>query len=205
VAIERPRARAADGSGEVELATYRHFAERDALTDVVLERLLAGVSTRRLDTDGVKHALGLWDGSTENVTVATTVMPCACSEHGPRSRRIPAASHGGSTNPQHGRIRLRRSAHQAQCRTGDWPCLSTAAPDDCRAHTVLDASECSIHEALRASLRWSQRPVVMARIPATIRGSQRILRSSEGARSCHRRQRSLVSYANEHSRRTLRD
>ena len=32
---------------EVELATYAHFAERDPLTDVVLERMLAGVSTRR--------------------------------------------------------------------------------------------------------------------------------------------------------------
>jgi putative transposase len=143
VPIERPRARAADGSGEVELGTYRHFAERDALTDVVLERMLVGVSTRRyartgepvgadiddverstsksavsrefvsrtrenlidlmsrplgdlrlavlmldgielkgrccvvalgIDGDGVKHPLGLWDGSTENSTVATTLL-----------------------------------------------------------------------------------------------------------------------------------
>ena len=36
VAVERPRARAIDGSGEVELRTYRHFAERDPLTAVVL-------------------------------------------------------------------------------------------------------------------------------------------------------------------------
>src|SRR5215216_3009951 len=143
VPVERPRARAVDGSGEVELQTYRHFAGRDALTDVVLERMLAGVSTRRyaragepvgdgiedverstsrsavsrefvsrtrenlialmsrplgdlrlavlmldgvelkgrccvvalgIDTDGVKQALGLWDGSTENSTVATTLL-----------------------------------------------------------------------------------------------------------------------------------
>jgi putative transposase len=143
VPVERPRARAVDGSGEVELQAYRHFAERDALTDVVLERMLAGVSTRRyartadpvgddiedverstsksavsrefvsrtrenlialmsrplgdlrlavlmldgvelkgrccvvalgIDTDGVKHPLGLWDGSTENATVATTLL-----------------------------------------------------------------------------------------------------------------------------------
>jgi putative transposase len=143
VPVDRPRARAVDGSGEVELRTYRHFAERDPLTDVVLERMLAGVSTRRyrrtgepvgaeidelarstsksavsrefvsrtrehlidlmsrplgdlrlavlmldgielkgrccvvalgIDTDGVKHPLGLWDGSTENATVATTLL-----------------------------------------------------------------------------------------------------------------------------------
>jgi putative transposase len=143
VPVERPRARAVDGAGEVELRTYRHFAERDALADVVLERMLAGVSTRRyartgepvgedieeverstsksavsrefvsrtrenlialmsrplvdlrlavlmldgielkgrccvvalgIDTDGIKHPLGLWDGSTENATVATTLL-----------------------------------------------------------------------------------------------------------------------------------
>jgi putative transposase len=47
VPVQRPRARAADGSGELALETYEHFADRDALTAVVLERMLAGVSTRR--------------------------------------------------------------------------------------------------------------------------------------------------------------
>jgi putative transposase len=143
VPVRRPRARTADGSEEVELQTYRHFAARDQLADVMLERMLAGVSTRRyartgepvgadvddaarstsrsavsrefvsrtrehlialmsrplddlrlavlmldgidlkgrccivalgIDTDGVKHPLGLWDGSTENATVATTLL-----------------------------------------------------------------------------------------------------------------------------------
>jgi len=35
-----------DGSGEVTLGTYAH-ADRDPLTEVVLEQMLAGVSTRR--------------------------------------------------------------------------------------------------------------------------------------------------------------
>jgi transposase-like protein len=47
VAVERPRVRAVDGSGEVALGTYAHFADRDPLTRVVLEQMLAGVSTRR--------------------------------------------------------------------------------------------------------------------------------------------------------------
>jgi putative transposase len=47
VAVERPRVRTADGSAEVGLKTYRHFADRDALSRVVLERMLCGVSTRR--------------------------------------------------------------------------------------------------------------------------------------------------------------
>jgi putative transposase len=143
VPVGRPRARSADGEREVELGTYAHFASRDPLADVMLERMLAGVSTRRyartgepvgseidaisrstsksavsrefvsrtrehlidlmsrpladlrlavvmldgidlkgrccvvalgIDTDGVKHPLGLWDGSTENATVATTLL-----------------------------------------------------------------------------------------------------------------------------------
>jgi transposase-like protein len=47
VPVQRPRARSADSTEEVPLATYAHFADRDALTGVVLERMLAGVSTRR--------------------------------------------------------------------------------------------------------------------------------------------------------------
>jgi putative transposase len=143
VPVSRPRARGADGESEVELGTYAHFASRDPLADVMLERMLAGVSTRHyaqtgepvgseidaisrsqsksavsrefvartrehlidlmsrplddlrlavvmldgidlkgrccvvalgIDTDGVKHPLGLWDGSTENATVATTLL-----------------------------------------------------------------------------------------------------------------------------------
>ena len=143
VPVSRPRARTVDGEREVELDTYAHFAARDQLADVMLERMLAGVSTRRyartgepvgsdiddvarstsksavsrefvsrtrenlldlvsrplgdlrlavvmldgielkgrccvvclgIDTDGVKHPLGLWDGSTENATVATTLL-----------------------------------------------------------------------------------------------------------------------------------
>jgi hypothetical protein len=42
VAVKRPRARSVDGNEEVPLATYAHFADRDALSGVVLERMLAG-------------------------------------------------------------------------------------------------------------------------------------------------------------------
>src|SRR6266480_7496815 len=47
VGVERPRVRSADGASEVRLATYDYFADRDPLTRSVLERMLAGVSTRR--------------------------------------------------------------------------------------------------------------------------------------------------------------
>jgi len=143
VAVERPRVRSANGRSEVPLQTYAHFADRDPLTAVVLERMLAGVSTRRyrrtqerlgaeleqgarstsksavsrafvertrealgelmarrlddvrlavmmldgielkgrtnivalgITTGGVKIPLGLWEGSTENATVATALL-----------------------------------------------------------------------------------------------------------------------------------
>ncbi len=47
VPVERPRVRSAGGQAELPLATYAHFADRDPLTQLVLERMLAGVSTRR--------------------------------------------------------------------------------------------------------------------------------------------------------------
>ena len=46
VAVSRPRARTVDGH-EVPLASYTHFAAEDLLTEVVMERMLAGVATRR--------------------------------------------------------------------------------------------------------------------------------------------------------------
>jgi putative transposase len=143
VAVRRPRMRTADDEHELPVATYEYFADRDPLTRAVMDRMLAGVSTRkfeqvgepvgeeveqaasstsktsvsemfiertstalgelmarRLDdvrlavmmldgleiaerthvvalgisTDGVKIPLGLWEGSTENATLARTLL-----------------------------------------------------------------------------------------------------------------------------------
>ena len=143
VQVRRPRVRTVDGQAEVPLASYEYFADRDPLARVVLERMLAGVSTRRyrrtqepvgeevetaarstsksavsrtfvertrhalaelmsrqladlrlavmmidgielkermmivalgITTEGVKIPLGLWEGSTENATVATALL-----------------------------------------------------------------------------------------------------------------------------------
>jgi transposase-like protein len=46
VPVARPRARTVDGH-EVPLSTYRLFAGEDQLTTVVMERMLAGLATRR--------------------------------------------------------------------------------------------------------------------------------------------------------------
>ena len=47
VVVRRPRVRTADGESELPLVSYQHFADRDPLGRVVLERVLAGVSTRK--------------------------------------------------------------------------------------------------------------------------------------------------------------
>jgi transposase-like protein len=47
VAVTRPRVRSADDAHEVSLDSYRQFAARDEFSEVVAERMLAGVSTRR--------------------------------------------------------------------------------------------------------------------------------------------------------------
>ncbi len=143
VEVSRPRMRTADDEHELPVETYGYFADRDPLTRAVMDRMLAGVSTRkfavvgepvgsevetsssatskstiselfiertrtalgdlmsrRLDdvrlavmmldgleiaerthvvalgisTDGVKIPLGLWEGSTENASLARLLL-----------------------------------------------------------------------------------------------------------------------------------
>jgi transposase-like protein len=47
VPVERPRMRATDGSGEVAVASYELFSDTEVLGRMALERMLAGLSTRR--------------------------------------------------------------------------------------------------------------------------------------------------------------
>ncbi len=143
VQVRRPRMRTADEERELPVASYGYFADRDPLTRAVMDRMLAGVSTRRfagvgepvgeqveassssksktsvsemfiertrtalgelmsrrlddvrlavmmldgleiadrthvvalgITTDGVKIPLGLWEGSTENATLARALL-----------------------------------------------------------------------------------------------------------------------------------
>jgi putative transposase len=143
VAVRRPRMRTADDEHELPVEMYGYFADRDPLTRAVMDRMLAGVSTRRfaragepvgadveqaassaskstvsevfiertrtalgelmsrrlddlrlavmmldgleiaerthvvalgISTEGHKIPLGLWEGSTENATLARTLL-----------------------------------------------------------------------------------------------------------------------------------
>src|SRR5712691_1129902 len=94
VPVERPRGRTTDKT-ELELDTYAQFTNDDLLSELVMERMLAGVATRRhaalmLDgvhfaeaccvvalaicVDGTKVPVGLWLGDTENKTIVTNLL-----------------------------------------------------------------------------------------------------------------------------------
>src|SRR5947209_12199922 len=47
VPVQRPRMRATDGSGELAVPTYELFAGTEVLGRMAMERMLAGLSTRR--------------------------------------------------------------------------------------------------------------------------------------------------------------
>jgi hypothetical protein len=52
VAVQRPRVRAADGSGELPVAAYELFSGTELLGRLALERMLGGLSTRRYGLAG---------------------------------------------------------------------------------------------------------------------------------------------------------
>src|SRR5215210_1322017 len=52
VPVRRPRVRTADDEHELAVETYGYFADRDPLTRAVMDRMLAGVSTRRFAAVG---------------------------------------------------------------------------------------------------------------------------------------------------------
>ena len=50
--VSRPRMRTADDEHELPVHTYEYFADRDPLTRAVMDRMLAGVSTRKFQVVG---------------------------------------------------------------------------------------------------------------------------------------------------------
>jgi len=94
VAVDRPRARTADGEHEVPLKTYAHFADRDPLSRVVLEQMLAGVSTRRFSRtrEPVGEDVLAAERSTSKSSGFSTRR--RCSRFAPDQPSCPAANAG---------------------------------------------------------------------------------------------------------------
>src|SRR5215210_647089 len=57
VPVRRPRMRTADGERELPVESYGYFADRDPLTRAVMDRMLAGVSSRRFADVGEPFGL----------------------------------------------------------------------------------------------------------------------------------------------------
>src|SRR5215211_4324402 len=80
VTVQRPRVRAADGSGELPVAAYQLFSGTELLGRLALERMLGGLSTRR-------YPLGLEPVGTQVAQAATGTSKSAVS------RRFVAMTH----------------------------------------------------------------------------------------------------------------
>ena len=63
VSVKRPRMRSAGGEHELTVAAYEYFADRDPLTRAVMDRMLAGVSTRKYARVGEPVGAGVEAGS----------------------------------------------------------------------------------------------------------------------------------------------
>jgi putative transposase len=72
VPVERPRVRAADGSGELPVPSYELFSSTEILGRMALEKMLAGLSTRR-------YPGGLEPVGEQVVQVATSTSKSAVS------------------------------------------------------------------------------------------------------------------------------
>lgn len=92
VGVNRPRVRTVDGTEELELGVYLHFADRDPLSRLVLERMLAGVSCRRYGRvhedvgQQVEDAARGVSTSSISEDVHRAHPPCARRVDGPPSR-----------------------------------------------------------------------------------------------------------------------
>ena len=72
VAVSRPRMRSADDERELPVETYEYFSDRDPLTRAVMDRMLAGVSTRKFSSvsEPVGAAVEESSSSTSKSTVS---------------------------------------------------------------------------------------------------------------------------------------
>ena len=79
VPVRRPRVRTADDERELPVQTYGYFADRDPLTRAVMDRMLAGVSTRRFARVGAgrrrRRGRELIDGQVDGVGAVHRAHP----------------------------------------------------------------------------------------------------------------------------------
>ena len=84
VEVRRPRIRSADDEHELAVRSYEYFADRDPLTRAVMDRMLAGVSTRRFADVG--EPIGSEVEQSSACTSKTSVSEMFVERTRPRSR-----------------------------------------------------------------------------------------------------------------------
>jgi transposase-like protein len=261
VAVKRPRMRTKDGTAEVPPASYEHFASRDALSAAVMERMLAGVSTRRyrrvgepvgqevemrarstskssvsrtfvartrealaelmsrrlddvrlavlmldgidlkgrtnvvalgITTGGVKIPLGLWEGSSENKTVATALLSDLIDRgvdveqgvlvviDGARALRAAVRAVLATAPRSTGAFVTRRGTSSSTCPSATVPPSSGGC--GARAHATITGTlwtsfghspRSSPHRFARASRRRSPTPASASRVRSSARSRAR--------------------------------
>ena len=83
VPVRRPRMRTADDEHELPVQSYEYFADRDPLTRAVMDRMLAGVSTRKYAQVG--EPVG---EDVEQTSTSTSKRCRSCSSSGPVPRWV---------------------------------------------------------------------------------------------------------------------
>lgn len=84
VEVRRPRMRTADDEHELAVQSNEYFADRDPLTRAVMDRMLAGVSTRRFA--GVGEPIGT--GSSRSRARPRRARSRSCSSSAPAPRWV---------------------------------------------------------------------------------------------------------------------
>jgi len=74
VGVSRPRIRTADDGQELAVSTYEYFSDRDPLTRAVMDRMLAGVSTRRFEQVGEPVGQGIERAASSTSKTAVSEM-----------------------------------------------------------------------------------------------------------------------------------
>ena len=74
VPVRRPRIRSADDERELPVRSYEFFADRDPLTWAVMDRMLAGVSTRKFARVGEPVGEGVEQSSTATGKTSVSEM-----------------------------------------------------------------------------------------------------------------------------------
>ena len=107
VPVTRPRMRATDGSGELPVASYELFSRTEVLGRMAMERMLAGLSTRRypLGLEPVGQKVDRTARSTSKSAVSRRILRRDRDRTGRPARRAVGPAGPGGVDDRRGPLR----------------------------------------------------------------------------------------------------